>query len=1040
MNPGEAYISLADFGLTPPKPERMAAAQAHSFTPLLSTFAGDRWRKSSEGIFTHLWASGDNFQADPPFKIRLPAYPAIADEVLRTVVPIIVGAGCPFKVIANTTLLELACSKWSSGEPDGDFVTVYPASQALFDDLTAKLQHAVRGFKSSYTPTPAVETSARMPLTPDTPWPGLDYYLPNEFPYFFGREDEQLELAQRLERTVVTVVLGQPHVGRRSFLRAGLKPSLDRMNYEPVYLHLQGAGAVQPVQFVRDQINRVLTERKINGAPFGEGQTLRDYFHMHQPGWLADGGKPVVPVLVFDQFEDVLAFDETDPAARKPVEALWTQMASMVDNRGRERAGFKVVISLRQDHLPKLLARRGQMPSITQNHFLLKPFNGRKAVQAVLGPGKLLLDPAKADALAEEIIRRVADETTQTSEKPIAAGESVEPLENLRVDTALLNFFCQQLNEARKRSEAGARLITAELVHSEAGPIFEDFLQPEKRAPIAPTATQAKSTIQPREPQPIVQVTEPQPIVQVTEPQPIVQVTEPQPTVQVTEPQPIVQVTEPQPIVQVTEPQPIVQVTEPQPIVQVAEPQPIVQVAEPQAIVQTSPPDSTPQDEPQRPKEEKLDAPGFEPPVKTPFSETPGEHVVRRLKYLAASLGVLLIIILAVMVVTYLEELQRVQTEDELEEYISNNAAAKNTFELAHKKITIAESNLAIEESNLVALTEETREQEQETRAAKEQNSRLAGEQTNFQTRIAQINDERARAEFRLAEWSRLLNDLTNQIASLTRQKDELEARNHALIVTNHALTATNEAKVSNLTPARVVTSNAADEKQALAMETLPERLPAAFTPDIERSSRRNANVLLTHGQCLYSLDGTNFRTLEVHQVLRQGAFIQTGKRSWCDLFIRRTGITVRLAPESEMKIAKLSVSVENGLPVVDTLLNLPYGRLFTIVRALVPGSTLEISDAQGRTVIEGGGLGSYMITAPRPDFGDKLSLTPLRVINQEGTSIIALDQEYSAKDGSTFSLSPSTWETTLIHLDDLEAEADRAIAEPDAAKSPINN
>jgi hypothetical protein len=1064
MNPAEAYISIADYapGLGPR--EGMARSEAHSFTPLLSTFAGDRWRKGSEGIFTQVWTTGENPQGEAGFKIRLAAHPAIADEVLRTAVPIIVGAGCPFKVIANTALLGLACSKWSSGEPAGDFMTVYPPSQALFDDLTEKLKHAIHGIKASDIPMPLTKTSGRTTLTPDSPWPGLDYFWPNESPYFFGCEDEQLELAQRLERAMVTVVLGQGGVGKSSLLRAGLTPLFDRLSCEPVYLRLHCGSAVHPVQQVRDEINRVLTERKIDGAPFGEGQTLWEYFHLQKPGWVAAGGKPVVPVLIFDQFEDVLGFDGTDPAARRPVEALWTQIANLVENRGREAArternGFKVVISLRQDHLPKLLARRGQMPSITQNHFLLKPFNGSKAVRAVLGPGKGLLDPANPDTLAEEIVRRVGRETTQSSDKPIAAGKAIESLDNLRVDPALLSFFCQQLNEARKRShqeKPEASLITAELVNAEAGRIFEDFLQPGDKTPNALPATEPPTTVQATEPPTTVQATEPPTTVQATEPPTTVQATEPPTTVQTTEPPTTVQATEPPTTVQATEPPTLVQAPEPPTTVQAPEPPTTVQATEPATAVQakeppttiqaTEPP-TTVQKKPREPEVKKLPGQKSEHPVKAPLPAEAPAQAGRRLKNVAFGLVILLIIIFSVMIVTYFEDLQREQTEVELEEFISNLAAAKNTFTSAHKKIALDESNLALKESNLLALIEQTRQEAQETQAAKEQYSRLAGEETNSQSRIIQLNGEKAQAEFRLAQWSSLLNDLTNQIASLAREKEELEARNHALTVTNHALAVThhapavtNDADVLHLSRNRLATPDAADEKQAAAMESLPEKLPAAITPDIERSARRNANVLLTHGQCVYSEDGTNIHTLELHQVLRQGAVILTGKRSWCDIFIRRAGITVRLAPESQIKIAKLSLASQNGVPLMDTLLELPYGRIFTVVRALVPGSTLEISDAAGRSVIEGGGLGSYMINAPRPGIGDKLSLTPLRIINEQGTSIIAPGQEYSAKDGTTFSLAPSTWETTLIHLDELEAEADRAIAEPEPPKSPKNN
>jgi hypothetical protein len=444
--------------------------------------------------------------------------------------------------------------------------------------------------------------------------------------------------------------------------------------------------------------------------------------------------------------------------------------------------------------------------------------------------------------------------------------------------------------------------------------------------------------------------------------------------------------------------------------------------------------------QPYGPEKEKLAEQKTERPGKPPLPAQAGENVVRRLKYVAFVLGMLLVIILAVMVVTHFEDLQREQTQAELEEFISNLATAKDTFKSAHQKLMLAESDLALKESNLLVLTAQAREQELETRAAQEQSSKLAGEQTNFQSRIIRLNAEKAQAESRLAQWSGLLNDLTNQIANLTRQKEELEARNHRLTVTNGFHPATTAPAAFSLSLSRPASSNAADEKEAAAMQSPAEKLLAAITPDTDRSSRRNADVLLTHGQCLYSEDGTNFHALEVHRVIRQGAIIKTGKTSWCDLFIRRAGITVRLAPESQIRIAKLSLAIQNGVPVTDTLLELPYGRLFTVVRALVPGSTLEISDVAGRSVIEGGGLGSYMITAPRPDFGDKLSVTPLRVISQNGTSIIAPNQEYSAKDGATFSLSASTWEATLIHLDELEAEADRANGEPEPPKSPKAN
>jgi hypothetical protein len=1072
VNSGEAYLCLADDAPDLATPERMVCPRAHSFTPLISTLAGDGWRMLSEGVFTYVLPAG----ADPPdeagFKIRISIHPALADDLLRSAVPIIAGEGCPFRVIANTPLLELVFSKNSAGDSAGDFMTVYPASQELFDELTAKLQDATHAIKGSPIPRAPAEIAGRPALTADNPWPGLDCFLPEDFAFFRGREDEQVELAQRLERGSVTVVLGQPGVGKSSLLRAGLKPLFDRKSFEPVYLRLQWGGAVHPLQQLRDEINRVLRERQIDGAPFGEGQGLREYFHRPEPGWVAGDGKLVVPVLIFDQFEDVFTFDAADAAAGKQVEAFWRQIANLVGNRGpetigqlslsydnssAERLGFKVVISLRQDHLPELLNRGGQLPSIIRNHFVLKPFNGRKAVEAVLGPGRLLLDPADPDALAEQIVRRVARATPPSSERPPVDGGAVEPLEDLSVEPALLSFFCQQLNEARKRageSGPGTSLITATLVEAEAGRIFEDFLESGGKPRNTPPATEPQTTTdlqeEPQRPEeekllvPELELPQEEPVPAQAGGQVVEEALQSSEMAQGAAP-----ATQPQIPDLKEEPEapeeekllvPALELRQEEPVLAQAVGNVVEGVFPSSATAQGAAPATQPQTtgriESKGPEKKEFHAPAPEFLPREPVPAQAGRIVTRRLKFLVCGLGLLLIVIVGVLVVMYLGQLQK---QVELEEYISSVAAARNTFKSANKKLTLVESDLALKESNIQALAQKTREQELEAQNAKEQNSRLAGEQTNLQSRIMQLNREKAQAESRLSQWSGWLNDLTNQIASLNKQKEESNKQKEELKARNDALTLTNSRIVSNqiatqMAASQVPATNVAKEsKEATAMESVPETLPAINMP----FARRQVDVLLTNGQCLYSADETKFRALQVHDVLYEGAVVRTGLGSWCDLFIRRTGTTVRLAPESQIKIAKLSEASENGVPLIDTLLELRKGRIFTVVRALTPGSTFEISDAAGHSVIEGGGLGCYMIAAPGPEAADKLLLTPLRVVNQKGTSVIAPGQSYTAVDGATLSLLPSSWETMLIQLDELEAETDKAIVQPDARNRP---
>ena len=577
-------------------------------------------------------------------------------------------------------------------------------------------------------------------------------------------------------------------------------------------------------------------------------------------------------------------------------------------------------------------------------------------------------------------------------------------------------------------AEPEARLITAELVQAAAERIFADFLhgrektrdglppaEPEVTGPKEPEKSEEKTLAEQRSEQPD---TLPAPQMQVAvleeaEKPGITALTEQKSEQAEAPPPPQGQIAVPK---EAEKPE-VTTLTEQKSEEAEAPPAPQAQIA----VLK----------EPEKPEVKAVPEQKSERPEKATLAARTGKPAGSRPNYVALGLVTLLMFTLAVMAVTHFEELQREQTERELEEFVSHLSAARNTFKLAHKSLALDESNLALKESNLLALAQQARQQEQETLEAKEESSRLAGQQTNYQSRIAQLNDEKARAEYRLAQWSSLLNDLTNQLAAVTTQKEELEARNRALM-------ATNLAGIRNPGIVRPAPSNVTDEKLEAAMESIPRNI-SAITPDAEPPSQRNVNVLLTHGECLISDDGTNFQPMQIHQVLHQGAVIRTGKRSWCDLFVRRAGITVRMAPESQMKIAKLSLAHENGVAVIDTSLELSSGRIFTVVRALIPSSTVEISDATGRSVIEGGGLGSYMITAPRPDSTDKLSVLPLRVVSQKGTSVIAPGQEYTAKEGETFTLGASTWEAMLIQLDELEAEADKSLAEPEPRESTKN-
>ena len=130
-------------------------------------------------------------------------------------------------------------------------------------------------------------------------------------------------------------------------------------------------------------------------------------------------------------------------------------------------------------------------------------------------------------------------------------------------------------------------------------------------------------------------------------------------------------------------------------------------------------------------------------------------------------------------------------------------------------------------------------------------------------------------------------------------------------------------------------------------------------------SDAPQAVVLSVRGVCERSKDGKTFTKLRVGQVLTQGTVVRTGEDARSDLFFRRIGTTVRVQPGTEMKMEKMTRTVKGDKTVLETLLDLRTGRIFTVVRALIPDSTFEIRNAAGRSMVEGGGgKGRYIITA----------------------------------------------------------------------------
>jgi hypothetical protein len=323
-------------------------------------------------------------------------------------------------------------------------------------------------------PDIATETT----IDPENPWLGLSSYSEETRAYFRGRDEEAGELARRVQRKLLTVLFGQSGLGKTSLLRAGLVPRLRGSGFCPVYVRIDyAAESPSPAEQIKQAIFKVTAEAGhwTRAGSAVEGESLWEFLH-HRGDLLRDAdGQTLLPLLIFDQFEEIFTLAQADDAGRQRARRFLDELADLVENRPPAdlerrlendeahadefdfaRADYRILISLREDYLAHLESVKGAMPSITQNRMRLARMTGEQALSAVMQPGGKLV----SQEVAESIVRFVA-------------GGSELP--NAEVEPSLLSLICRELNTVRLAQ--GKAEISADLLAGSRDTILTEFYE-----------------------------------------------------------------------------------------------------------------------------------------------------------------------------------------------------------------------------------------------------------------------------------------------------------------------------------------------------------------------------------------------------------------------------------------------------------------------------------------------------------------------------------------------------------------------------------
>jgi tetratricopeptide (TPR) repeat protein len=310
------------------------------------------------------------------------------------------------------------------------------------------------------------------------PWLGLASFTEETRAYFYGREEEIAELSRRVQRKLLTILFGQSGLGKTSILRAGIVPRLRPEGYCPVYVRIDySRDAPEPSEQIKEAIFRAtqsLGQWTQTGVAVS-GESLWEFLH-HRDDVLRDSsGRTLIPLLIFDQFEEIFTLAQSDDFGRKRAAQFLEDLADLVENRAPKalearieqdeaaaerfdftRGDYRILIALREDYLAHLEGVKGIMPSITQNRMRLARMTGAQALTAVLKPGGRLV----SEEVAESIVRFIA-------------GGSELP--NAEVEPSLLSLICRELNNARIAQ--GRTEISADLLAGSRDTILSEFYE-----------------------------------------------------------------------------------------------------------------------------------------------------------------------------------------------------------------------------------------------------------------------------------------------------------------------------------------------------------------------------------------------------------------------------------------------------------------------------------------------------------------------------------------------------------------------------------
>jgi WD40 repeat protein/tetratricopeptide (TPR) repeat protein len=246
------------------------------------------------------------------------------------------------------------------------------------------------------------------------PFPGLRPFTQEEDYLFFGREEQTIELLQRLGGNRFVAVVGTSGSGKSSLVRCGLLSELlgGRMleagaSWEIAVAHPGG----NPLVLLTDALLEAdLYDRAQEHARENLLATLsRSHFGLVEAVKQADLGEGTNFLLVVDQFEEIFRFHE---AGQMQQEAANEFVSLLLEAAAQKEVPIYVVLTMRSDFIGECGQFEGLAEMVNRGEFLIPRLNREQYKRVIAGPIKVA-----GGQIAPRLLQRLLNDLGQQADQ-----------------------------------------------------------------------------------------------------------------------------------------------------------------------------------------------------------------------------------------------------------------------------------------------------------------------------------------------------------------------------------------------------------------------------------------------------------------------------------------------------------------------------------------------------------------------------------------------------------------------------------------------